>query len=80
MWLVIGFLLGGLGVVPVSIISMLFHREWPQLGAAVFEFVLWFVFRVGGLALANHEEEKVRRNAPLSLDFLDELPTEEAAD
>jgi hypothetical protein len=73
-WLVVGLLLGGIGVVPIAFFGALFHADWSGLIQIIVMLVFSLGFRAFGLHVATkHEESLLDKRGVLSFP---EPPTE----
>jgi hypothetical protein len=50
-WVVIGLVLAGVGVVPMAIIATLLHGEWLILGYLVINLIIVFLCRLAGASM-----------------------------
>jgi hypothetical protein len=60
---IIGVLLGGVGVVPLSLIASATHREWGLLGQILLSLVVLLVCRYGGILIVGKDEERRERES-----------------
>ncbi len=55
---VIGVLLGGIGVVPLSLFATLLHREWTNFFAVIVQLICLFGTRYSGIAIVERDERR----------------------
>ena len=51
---VLGLFVAGVGVGPMAIAAMLFHKEWSDCGWLLVGFSMVYICRVSGLSLSKH--------------------------
>lgn len=64
--MVVGILLGGVGVVPIAMLSAVFHGAWGALGSIVLGVVLTYGWRVVSAILEAQAKQRTERLAFLS--------------
>lgn len=66
-WTISGICVAGVGVVPVSFVQMIGHKEWSILGQAILTILVAGLMRIGGFSLAaKYSETKTPEVDPVA--------------